>query len=362
MARAGVERIGTPRFHTTFNQKFPDPGYQLATVNNVDKLKGAIEEDFGSLPEIHPPYHNYYDKTSPDFATFIVVAYNRDLGHALFRGSAGEKLHLAEYFLEDRERKAFSRRGLVFPCSEPNTPVSSVQITQVDGDFRKVYQFYFRGRRKPDVNVRFTHGGYSDYEGESLVEAGFSGNKLSTVDLLYRRQIEEAKPPAKVQETVAREYHPRVDTLQDFQEIVASRFPDPNETLQTEPPELMRFKLKLGSKIVLTAHDYVGYQEQTRRVGEAFNPNWIQPFIIVTSHVEERLRVRRIQRSGTLWDILVPMIIDNKLVTSTALDRELAWRDLNTVFPVTFNMSEAARELPQNSRESLPSNRSCSNP
>lgn len=345
MAKAGAERQGTPKYYNAFNGELPNPNYKSG---EAEELKQDIKTDFGDLIEFHPH--------SPRFnvdAVFTPVAYNKELGHALFRGSVGPQLHLVEYVLEDRDRKAFSRRGLVFPISRPTTPVSEAQIMQVDGDFRKIYQFYFNGRRKPNIQTSFTHGGHSDYNGEDLVTAGFTGNKLQNVDFIYKWRLEEGKPQPKAPEVPEREFHPGLDTKEDFWEILASKFAPSGDTAPIYPPDVMRFEPKPSSRLMLTADDYSLTYEQTKRIGEVFNPDWIRPFIVATSHIGGMLRLQRIQRSGAFWHVRAPLEIDNAQVAATALSRGLEWRGLHTILPVSFDMVEPNQTLINIDRRSL---------
>ena len=116
----------------------------------------------------------------------------------------------------------------------------------------------------------------------------------------------------------------------------------------------MRFELKRGLRLILKSEDYSSSDDLTKRIGQVIDPEWIKPFMVATSMVEDRLRLLRLHCRGTSWDILTPVLIDSQLVATTALDQGLAWRELVRVLPVTFNMFEAPRELAGDNKRSLP--------
>lgn len=341
-----MSKIGTVEFYTAFHGKMPNP------VNR--KLLGKqIQEDFGILPEVTIPYDNYYDGNSPDFIDYEPISYNRELGHALFRGPIRRgPLHLTEYSLEDRAKKVFSRRDLVFSSKKPDATVSKAKITIVDGSYRKIQEIYFRPNGQLNINVRFTHGGDYDYDGQGLVEASFRDNRWTNLDLFYRREFEDIKPPEKKQEEVKIVFH-EDDTFAEFAEKLSSLYPDPGEILPPDPPTQIRFMPVPPVSIELSDFNGPPTPEKIKLIGAEFRLKCIQPFTIKTATLEGRLRLQRMRKNRPTWDILVPFDIDPESIIALALSQGLEWRNINKVLPVEFNMREPKAELPSSGRKLL---------
>lgn len=342
-----IERIGTPKYYAIFNGSFPSPGYTVASPDNSEKLEQEIEEDFGELPEITIPYDNYYDESSPNFIDYKVVAYNREIGHALFTGFSQEADYYVEYFLEARARKAFSRRSLTFPPRRPNSIAKKVEIKYADRDYRKIYLLYLMGKGEPRINVEVTHGGDYDYDGKRLMAAYFYQGRLSTVDIIHGELVDKRGFKGMV---------PYPDPeFTDTNRQKRPLFAETNEPILPSPPEQYRFEPKPKSMIRMTVDSWISDFNQTIRIGGTFDPDCIKPYRICTSVTEERLRLQRIHESGAYWDFLAPLRPDTQTIRNIALAQGLGWREIDQTHLVTFNMVEPGNTLAGFESRSLPS-------